>query len=126
MAKKYYADNGRAGIKLLVTAMKRNIERVESRYRNKQTREVCQQMAQLCDGIWEAIDEDRPFTVYLGKQLTLNFSFPDEPSRDEPNSVGFANMTTKDGYTPTLAEQEAAREWLYDYANNEDAYSRIE
>jgi len=125
MAKKYYADNGRAGIKLLVTAMRRNIERVESRYRNKQTREVCQQMSQLCDGMWEAIDEDRPFTVYLGKQLALKFSFPDEPSRDEPNSVGFDNMA-EERYTPTPEEYEAAREWLLDYANNEDAYSQVD
>jgi len=125
MAKMYYQENGKAGIKLLVTAVRRNIERVESRYRNKQTREVCQALSQLCDGMWEALEEDRPFTVYLGKQLSLNFAFPDEPSRDTPNSVGFDNMTDE-RYTPTPEEYEAGRKWLYDYANNEDAYSQAD
>jgi len=124
MAKEHYNEQGRAGIKLLITAMRKEVERVENRYRNKQTREVCQAVASLCDGMWEALTEDRPFTVYLGKQLALNFVFGEDGEGDVPFS---------DPFEYELSPEEIREIWEEyrdenkpNYEENDDYYSRVD
>lgn len=147
MAKTHYSGQGRAGIKLLVTAVRRNVERVENRYRNKQTREVCQSLSALCDGIWEALEEDRPFTLYLGKQLPLQFVFGEDGGAEEPFADPFEYTPayndlarsihkqdaggdvedvheSHDGYPITDEDWERGREWIKRYADNDNDYSR--
>lgn len=62
---------GGPGSKLLFHAMKRNVERVERRYRDSVTREHCQAIAQLCDEALRMIGEGKRFTVFLSWQPTL-------------------------------------------------------
>lgn len=124
MAKKYYSEPGMAGIKLLITAMRRNIERVESRYRNHQTRETCRALAAACDVMWQALEEDRPFTVYVGKQLSLEFVFGDREVEIIPFSEPYE--------TPPINHDEAEDFWargtdpLVDYGTDDDAYSQVD
>jgi len=123
MGKKHYDQQGRAGIKLLVTAMKRNIERVENRYRNKQTRETCQSLSMLLDGIWEALEEDRPFTVYLGKQLSLAFVFGEEETDPYPgDGPEMRDPINEDDIAPH--DLESGWEDVPEYSSTDDEYSR--
>lgn len=60
-----------AGLKLLANAIKRNVERVERRYRNKATREACQAMAAAADAIIQHAETQRRFAVYVAFQPSL-------------------------------------------------------
>jgi deoxycytidylate deaminase len=66
-----YSPSEVAGLKLLATAIKRNVERVERRYRNKATREACQAMAAAADAIIQHAEHQRHFTVYVAFQPGL-------------------------------------------------------
>lgn len=77
--------NAQAGSRLLLHAIKRNVERVERRYRNKRTRELCQQFAHLCDEGLRMLDEDKSFAVFMSWQPTL----PDYESTDEAYGDSF-------------------------------------
>lgn len=76
-----------AGLKLLAFAVKRNVDRVERRYRNKATREACQQLAALADGIIECAETGVAFSVFIGRQLSL----PDNEAEEEVRYVAIAD-----------------------------------
>jgi len=124
MAKTYYTEEGRAGIKLLVTAMRRNIDRVERRYRNKQTREACQAMAALCNGVFEALEEDRPFTVYLGKQLSLSFEFGEETRTHIPFSDPYESPPTLEEIEEEIRAETDPGD--LDYSSSDGLYSQLD
>lgn len=68
-----------AGSRLLFHAIKKNVERVERRYRNTKTRERCSQMANLCDEALRMIEEGKEFAVFLSWQPSL----PDYETTDD-------------------------------------------
>jgi len=124
MAKTYYSEQGRAGIKLLITEMRKEVERVERRYRNKHTRETCQAIFSLCDSMWEALLEDRPFTIYLGKQLSLNFVFGESGEGEEPFSDPFEYELSPEEVREVWEEYRADLDLGYE--ENDDYYSRVD
>jgi len=66
-----YGTAEAAGMKLLAFAIKRNVERVERRYRNAETRMLCQVMANVADTIIEHVENQRAFTVYVAHQAPI-------------------------------------------------------
>lgn len=80
----------KAGMKLLMYAMKRNVDRVERRYRNKGTRQLCQSFASLCDEVLRYIEDDHEFTVFVAWQPQL----PDYSTDD----VAYGEEDTEDAY----------------------------
>jgi len=71
MSKKVvYTPQEVAGLKLLAFAIKRNVERVERRYRNRATREACQALALAADAIIEHAEGQARFTLFVAHQPT--------------------------------------------------------
>lgn len=73
MAKKkvLYNAGATAGMKLLAFAIKRNVERVERRYRNEETRALCQAFAAAADAVLEHVEEQRRFAIIVAFQPEL-------------------------------------------------------
>lgn len=78
-----YTPQEKAGMKLLAFAIKRNVDRVERRYRNQATRELCQGIAATCDLIIDYVERDVLFTIYVGTYPSLPNFFDDDVAYSE-------------------------------------------
>lgn len=92
-------DKSLAGSRLLLHAMKRNVDRVEQRYRDKRTRELCQQVAHLCDEGLRMLSEGKLFGIFMSWQPTL----PDYETDDTEYGLDDP-MLNDDGFSQTLED----------------------
>lgn len=60
-----------AGLKLLATALERNVKACRRRYYGRKFLEVCQQVAVLSEQIMELVDDGVPFSINIQRQARL-------------------------------------------------------